>query len=192
MELKFTPGSHAYELSGRQIPSVTQTIALATDASHFTDDCRWRGSAVHAATQYLDEGCLDWDSVEPGHQGYVRAWERCKAETGMVIEGIEEMFWHQTPGGPYAGQRDRRIRIGQSRGVLDLKTGALYPQTALQTAAYTAPLDSPRAYRRFAVRLKPDGTYTIKEYPVAEYMRDWNRFLVLLSAWQIRREFISH
>jgi hypothetical protein len=161
-------------------------LSLVTDTQWFTDDCRWRGSAVHAACQYLDEGCLDWDSVLPEHEGYVRAWERAMRECCFVWDGVEEELYHTQY--QYAGRRDRRGRIGQSRVVADIKTGALYPQTAMQLAAYVAPLESPRSHRRFAVRLKPDGTYTVKEYPVAEFGRDWNNFLILLSAWRIKRE----
>jgi hypothetical protein len=190
MNLTFNSTRHEYRVNGVIVPSVTQVLSLVTDATWFTDDCRWRGSAVHAACQYLDEGDLDWATVEPEHEGYVRAWERAVRECGFVWDGIEEELYH--PQHQYAGRRDRRGRIGQSRVVVDLKTSAtLAPQTAMQLAAYVAPLESPRAYRRFAVRLKPDGTYTVKEYPVAEYGRDWNNFLVLLAAWRLRREYIK-
>ena len=126
---------------------------------------RWmkRGAAVHKATYYLDTVGLDWTSLSmPGYmniEGYVRAWEKAKKEAGITIRESEYPIVNGRHG--YCGTPDRIVKIGRKLGILDIKTGAPSPYTALQTAAYAEPLG---LKYRWACHLRDDGNYRLEEY----------------------------
>ena len=72
IEFTFDPERHLYVVEGRPVPSVTQVLhsaGLAADYSMVPPDVLERkrivGQYVHKATQYLDEGCLDLETVDP-------------------------------------------------------------------------------------------------------------------------------
>ena len=87
----FDPITHTFRINGVPVPSVTQALKAADiiDDRFYTDEARERGIAVHAACHYLDEECLDWETVAPEIVPYVEAYQRFKDESGSVPALIE-------------------------------------------------------------------------------------------------------
>jgi hypothetical protein len=177
----FNPENHTYEDG---LPSVTQVLTeaglLCTDFC--TEEGRQRGSAVHTACHYYDEGDLDLESVDPSIQGYLEAYIKWRTDTGNRPDWIETPIRSQA----YAGIPDR-IMILRPRALWDLKSGPYQHWHRLQAAAYVNMLDDPWSYSRFGLYLRTDGTYSIKEFPKSEYARDLNTFLSCLNIYNWRK-----
>lgn len=184
--------SHVYRLGQSVIPSVTQIIEAArlVDFSAVPDavleNAQWRGSAIHAACWYEDERALDETTVLPEHLGYLAAWRKFKSESGFRPMAIEESRRHDLY--LYAGTPDRSGDIGPSVAVVDLKSGPLQPAVAIQLAAYAHLYPHPSIYRRIAVRLKADGTYSGTEFERRELQRDFAVFSSALTVFNWRKE----
>jgi hypothetical protein len=190
--IEFDAQANCYRVGGQPYPRVTAILEATglVDYSRVPEqkiaDAQWRGSAVHLACQYLDEGTLDWSSVEPEHLPYVRAWQRFRDESGFDVEAAEQMVCSRAG---YAGRLDRRGRLRDgSLAVLDLKTGSVMPATRLQLAAYVMCLDQPYAYSRHAVRLTPEGRFSVTTYLKRELAADFAVFLHALGVYCWRKE----
>lgn len=164
--------THEYFLDGKRLVSVTEAIRESglSDFSNINHDvlkhAQERGIAVHRATHYLDEGDLDWATVSPEIEPYVRAWERFKADTGVIINETEQPLYHATMG--FAGTPDRIIQLNGQAGTLDIKTYDPDNTTGMQLAGYSYLRFGPqRVYntpKRWGLWLKNDGRYSLKEY----------------------------
>lgn len=164
------------------LPRVTWILQEAglIDTTWYTEEACNRGTLVHLACQYLDEEALDWDTVDPSIEGYVRAYGKWRHDSGnRAAQWIECPM--QDPKGLYRGTADR-ILADRPRAILDVKTGPRQKWIALQLAAYVNMMDDPYSYRRFSLHLRQDGTYDVVEYPRAEYSRD---LVVFMSALNI-------
>lgn len=169
------------------LPRVTGILAAAglIDTQWFTENACDRGTAVHRACQYFDEGALDWSTVGPEIEGYVRAYGQWRQDSGLTMEGWIECPM-KDPRGLYCGTADR-ILTARPRWLVDLKTGGHFPWHALQLAAYVNMLPDPYSYRRLTVYLAADGKYTVKEYPRAEYAADLAVFMSALNVANFKR-----
>lgn len=186
--LQFDPKKHQYSVSGRVLPSVTQILKAAglIDYSMIPQDvlraAAWRGTAVHQALQFMDDGELDESSVPPELAGYIEAARRFYAESGFEVAHNEFRDYHRTY--LYAGTMDRTGTFPDgSLAIVDWKTGLVMPGHGLQLVAYANLLSRPRAYRRIALKLNDDGTYRVHEYPPQNFERDWAVFLSGLACF---------
>ena len=166
----FNPATHTYtDATGKPLLSVTTILKLAglIDDRWFTEEACWRGSCVHAACEYDDKGTLDESSVDLGAWGYLVAWRKCKQALGIVgFTSIEKPMMCATL--QFAGTPDRRGRRGSRRFVIDIKTGSHEPWHELQLAGYAEFDYCPEAVDRIVVRLKEDGSYSMK------MCKDWH------------------
>ena len=189
-EIEFDEAAHTYKVEGRELISVTQVLDECGLVSPFCkgEEYRTRGQAVHMACQFSDEGELDWETVRPEWIGYVQAWEKFKNETGFQVLLSEHKVAHLTYG--YAGRLDRQgiFNAKKRDTIVDIKTGAIQPETALQLAAYGEAYLPGKLWDRVAVGLKPDGNYSLKVYPPAEFQADLHDFLACLrvAVWKRR------
>lgn len=172
-----------------ELPRVTDILKEANliDTTYMDEHGRDRGSAVHLACQYLDEGDLDVSSLDPELEGYVRSYDAWKRDSHS--EGAQRIECPlQDPCGLYRGTPDR-ILIVRPRKLIDLKTGAPQAWVALQLAAYVNMLPDPYSYERQALYLSPDGTYSVKQFPKAEYATDLAVFMSALNIvnWKRRK-----
>jgi hypothetical protein len=182
-ELLFDPVEHAYTVSGRRVPSVTQTLAPLVDYSMVPKDtlerARLLGQAVHRMTELFDLDDLDMNDLADELKPYLTAWIKFRAETGFVPETIEKRLYHPTL--RYAGTPDRSGLIRGRRAVIDIKKMlTLGPVIGLQLAAYKelfekngTPIED-----RYALGLRADGTYRLHPYTDKG---DWPVFLSLLT-----------
>lgn len=183
------PDGDTYKINGRDFSRVT---AVLRDTGLYcydwgTEEARERGRRVHLAAEFLDEGTLDWRSVDDEDEPFVRAWERFKKETKFEVcvddhgPVIERQVVCTLYG--YAGTMDRMGRCdGGRETVVDLKSsesGVISPNVGLQLAAYGFAYDPKRAFDRVAVVLQPER-YTVKWFPVGDYYSDAHDFLAAM------------
>lgn len=214
--LQYIEDGHRYLLDGRPIPSNTQALkaeGLINDM-FYTPDGRDRGINVHTACWYLDDGSLDWDSVSPDEKGYVKAFERFRLETEWKTDFNELPVW----GSPGFGTRLDLIGRGmfqvngvflRRRAVIDIKSGSVPNWVELQLAGQSLAVKEriqtqdeewthhieyenghPYPELRFALQLKKDGKYRLKEYtnPNAE---DVFRGLIHAYHWKERNGYFK-
>lgn len=185
--ISFDPKSHTYTLrNGEEIPSVTTVLDEMGLMPKFYSDAefyRARGSAVHKATQLLDEGKLG--RVDDRISGFIEAWKQFKYHSGAEMLMAERLMHCATH--RYAGTVDRLCVIKGKKVVIDLKCGEPAAAAALQTAAYARLLESHEGIKpegRLAVRLKEDGTYKAVEHNDPQ---DDRMFLYALSLYKWKK-----
>lgn len=192
-QLVFEPIGHTYMLQpeGSELPSVTTVLRESgiLDFSMIPQDvlqnAARRGTAVHEALALLDDEALDEETVGEEIHGYLMAYLRFKRESGFQPALIEHRSWH--PVHRYAGTLDRTGTIGNDNIVLDFKTGVMLPGYRLQLAAYQAFLPEPLRFRRVALQLRADGSYSVHEFPDREFRRDLSIFLGALAVVNFMR-----
>lgn len=166
--------------NSRNYPHVTAILAQAglVEKGWFKDYDLSRGSALHKAAQYLDEGTLDWESVDGVILGRLAAYQRFKDEVQPVILAIEEPVVNEDY--RYCGTLDRRLVIGGREGVLDIKGPSRAAWQALQVCLYAYTF--PRPMARWTLHLSDE------EYRLIEHKdrNDWNvaRAAITLAAWR--------
>ena len=190
--LHYDDATHVYTLDGAVLPHVTEILEAAgfVDYSQVPesvlDAAKWRGSATHDACWFDDEGDLDESTLAEEVRPRLAAWRQVRDL--FIFTAREKSVYH--PVYRYACTPDRVGRVANdlSRTVVEIKTCAHQPAAAIQLAAQAMCFDRGPSYRRFAARLKPDGSYDLKEYPLCDLRRDYHCFLAALSCWRWRKE----
>ena len=180
MKVEFDPEKHLYTVDGEPFPSVTQVLLSEgfVDTQWFTDYGRERGSLAHLCIHYEDTGELDEATVDPALAPYLAAYRRFKRESGFVVSSSEVPL--ANPVYRFAGTPDKFGTFRDAEcALLDVKTGAMPPWAAIQTAAYELLKGSP--YKRFGLQLKADGSY--KLHPFKD-RQDKQIFLSTLAVYQ--------
>jgi hypothetical protein len=181
----FDEETHTYRIDGRIIPGVSDILSAAsighsdtTDSGYEVDAdvmdyARDRGSDVHLACQLLDEGDLDWESLDEEIEPYVVGYEQWKEETGFVPDMIEQILYNEAD--DYCGTMDRAGWIGDERVVVDIKTGSLKPWHRIQAAAYAACLPTRGIWPlRIILRLKATGKKFFTPYRFLPETAEWD------------------
>ncbi|HDR9165924.1 TPA: hypothetical protein QDB28_006405 [Burkholderia vietnamiensis] len=195
IQMRFDEATHTYWLGERKVPGVTSILSPLYDFSFIREEVLARkaalGHAVHFACELLDQDDLDWSGISAEALPYIEAYAQFKLDTRFVPHAIERRVLHATH--VYAGTLDRTGLIYDDPSLLDLKCVAqLSPATGVQTAAYLEGLKSegdafehPMPQKRYALQLKPNGKYVLKEY---REPTDWPTFLALktIMAWNQR------
>lgn len=185
--LTFDPAKHEYRFHGVVVPSVTQVLRPMMDLDHVEPDLLRRasafGTAVHAACELDDNKQLDESALDAVLMPYLHGWRKFSREHGCAWDAIESRVFHPTM--RYAGTLDRFGFCDGFRSIVDIKSGtALYPSVGIQLSAYAHAhaqgIGQPSmagVYRRYAVRLFPDG-YELKQYTDPT---DWSVFASLIT-----------
>lgn len=178
--LTFDEATHVYRENGIWRPSNTQILRAEGyyDTRWFTQESRDRGSAVHLAIQLLEEGRLDWATVDEVVLPYVRAYEAFRNEMDFVPIFIEAMGCH--PIYLYAGRPDVvGILNDNELTIPDYKTGVRQDWMALQLAGYAELLPYLQGYdealieygeilkqrpHRYTIELNKRKRYHLHEY----------------------------
>lgn len=180
----FNADDHSYRTpDGARLTSVTQALVQAgiIDTTWYSEAAAWRGSVVHRCCELWDKGKLVESSVDPEAMGYLDAWREASYALGIQPVAVEVPSFHPQFG--YAGTPD----VVTNDGVFDRKTGALAPWHGLQLAAYAHLGDNPKAKRRVAVQLKPNGRYSVKMFKPQDMPTDWAVFQSALNVakWKV-------
>jgi hypothetical protein len=176
--IKFDPASHTYTVDGVRYPSVTQIISdmgLYGDTSYFTEYCRERGLFVHKIIQYHLSGELDEATIDPALRGYFEAWLKFQREASYVSDACEKVMASDSY--RFAGTVDHVGHLNGHPCLIDTKTGAMSPATALQLAGYEVLVKQP-GIKRFGLQLTAEGNYKLREF---NDRQDRNIFLAALA-----------
>lgn len=175
MHSEFPPAAESW-------PHVTEVLSRAglIETEWFRSFDLARGSALHAATHYLDEGDLDWKTVDPVISGRLRSYQQFLSDLRPENLLVEERVHH--PLYRYQGRLDRLVCIGGRHGVLDLKGPSKAAWQGLQLAAYAACFGVPLA--RWSLHLS-DERYLLVEH---RERTDWGVFTAALSVVSWRKK----
>lgn len=170
---RYEDESHTYWQGKTRLLGVSEIIKAAGLKSfdgipeETLERARQRGKAVHDAIRYLIEGDLEWASVSPEIEPYVRAWECFQNDMGSSFAIVE----HETP--VYrsdigaAVTPDLIFRINGDEGILDFKTYKPDAVTGVQTAGYKEIKYGGalgQCTRRWGLWLKNTGKYSLTEF----------------------------
>jgi hypothetical protein len=197
--LRFEAADHRYFLdpSGEEIPGVTRVLEDCglVDWSMVPRDvlliAQERGTAVHHALHYLDDGELDQDTLDEQLHGYVMAYLAFKNQCRFTPHLVEHRLVSLTH--RFAGTLDRTGVLERKDGgfdpcIVDFKSGVVLPAHRIQLAAYQSALPDARQYRRITLALRADGTYRVHEYDGKDYGRDLNVFHAATALWHWKRD----
>lgn len=163
--LRFEKEGHRYHLGERELISVTTVLAEAglVDDRFYTEEAAQRGTYVHLALELLDQGKLSDEAIEPAYRPYILAYQRFCELTWPVWSHLEHRLYDDVLG--YAGTLDRAgvLTSNGQKFVIDIKTGSVPRWAGLQTAAYRRCLPEPHTWKRAALQLKADGTFSLCE-----------------------------
>lgn len=173
--LLFYDDTHKYTVDGQEVPSVSEltrfiTREVYTDAPQFAvEGAAKRGTAVHKATQALDElGKVECeDDIVP----FVKAYVQFMKDIAPEWEKVE---WSVCNEKRYAGTVDRYGKMRDIPVILDIKTTASI--TGLHKVLYRAQLNLYRlavmkekpVEAMWVLQLKKDGTYKLHQVEVDE------------------------
>lgn len=180
-EIIFEEEAHTYTFRNKVYDSVTQVIKIAGLGADFSmvppDRLEWacqRGTFVHLATQYYDEGRLDMKSVHPALQGYVEAYIRFRSEKPITVIATERRMVNV----PFAlaGTPDLICWMNGVRCVIDKKTSQnMHKSMGLQTAGYMLLWNWEHTdkiiERRYGLRLEKTGRYKLVPHEDPEDVR---------------------
>lgn len=202
-EVIFDKEKHTYTYGDRKLPSVTQIInecGLGADFSSIaSSDLEWyakRGTMVHLACEYFDEGRLNWHSLDKRLVPYVESYQRFHER--YVEKVLESELIVSDRLARYAGTLDRIYRLKEplnfpdSRIVqIDIKSGQPHKNHGYQTAGYNICLDGDwiewdRHICRYGLYLnKRGGEPTLIHYPS---LRDFVVFESAVNIWYAKNE----
>lgn len=186
--LAFDEETHRYWLDDAEVPSVTTVLAGAglVDWTYCNEWARERGSLVHKAIHIELTSGLDWASVDELFHPYISAALAALQDMRCETKVSEGRVFSRLYG--YAGTLDWIGIVDGKLSLFDWKTGPTVPAYALQTAAYAdayAEETGQRVERRYAVRLKQDGTYCFEPFASRD---DIVNFRAALRVVQWKRE----
>lgn len=193
--LKFLPLTHTYTWNGVPVPSVTQALCEAgiVDTQWYTEYAARRGSEVHKAIHFYNDGDLDEESLDPVIVPYIEAYKCFLRDTGAKIISHERMVFNEIY--HYAGTYDVIMDISGKFYAVDFKTGCLQDWVGLQLAGYELVLANEYQWidGRMGLQLKPqEETSRSKPYKFREYkdMDDYQIFknAVSISHWKRRKK----
>lgn len=211
MEIQFDEAKHEYYSDGKRVPGVTEILSPITASGYskinpaVLEHAAMKGTLVHEWCEMYDYGCAD-ESVPSELAPYCAAyadfirdyrpkWEKIEeivAQYNMIDVGNDEYYEGKLVG-EYAGRLDRMGLLNDRYAIVDIKTIAA-PNTknhisvCCQTAAYAKAIGKPYiAYDRYALYLKPDGTYRLldcREYELKNGFSGSELFASLLTLYQ--------
>ena len=173
---------HVYAQDGIGYPSVTNILQKTgfIDTKWFTEYGRERGSCVHQIIHWHILGELDEGTVDPVLQPYLEAWKSFEKDTGYQSLYVEHSL--VSPEYGFAGTPDNIGILNENDAVVDLKSGSVSDWVGIQTAGYE--ILSGLKLHRFALQLKGDGKYILKEF---KDRNDINIFKSAMACYQWQR-----
>ena len=188
MDLTFEEETHTYRLNGELVPSVTQVIEAAGLKKPYHGDAWYgeRGTAVHRAAHLLEDGSLDWDTVDPRITGFLKAYDSFIREAAWKTIFSERRMCCASLG--FAGTMDKLGRMRRHDWVVDLKTGGRENWHPVQTSGYEIlasheGLAARGSIRRAALYLREDGTYYFEEHKETRDAQVF-RAALITAAWK--------
>lgn len=181
----FDEERHEYsDAAGNVVRSVTQIIGdyWPIDRSHYSEEPRARGTAIHAALEEIDKKKSSYSSYSMlPHFDYIEAWELFKADTGYQVEQTEQPFIYEEYS--YAGTVDRVGMMQRERVLIDIKTGGPADWHELQQGAYAAAMIGAdiNIDAIATVFLRPNGKYKYKKNSLDRALLGWGGLMTWIN-----------
>ncbi len=167
---------------------ITRALALSgvTDYSFVEEHDLWKGSEIHRIIEFAAKGTLDRKSVPHELLGYLTAHDSFIRETGFVGTHIEENVQCAKLG--IRGRIDRAGLMKGKNAIVEFKSGQIQPAVALQLCLGGHLLDASIWFHRYAVQLKADGSYTVKNFALMDWHADLSTALACcrVSQWKLK------
>ena len=197
--IEFEEANHDYRVLGEPCPSVTEVLSdmgCTGTTRFFKQHHRDRGSRAHSLVRQIawlrhPQSELEWDRScdYPDILPYGIAFDSWAEETGFEVIAAELPMWIDYP--RVAGTVDlvgilRKLK-GSPVGVVDCKSGGVYPSVELQTAAYAKMAEKHlglKDLKRYSLMLTPDGRFKFRE---CANPSDWRIFMGLCEGWHWRK-----
>lgn len=165
--------------------SVSQVLQVITgdDGSRYIAGAAERGQELHLIFAFMighHIGKCERPAIPDQYRGYAEAMQQWITHANPSPTALEESLAHPTL--PYAGTPDFVGTLGNTFGVLDLKTGQPQRSHAIQVCAYQKLLN--RAATQWILYIDPDGGF--KQVTVKPSARDWAVFQNGLAILQWR------
>jgi hypothetical protein len=194
--IELDPETHTYYVDGIEQIGVTKILKLAglIDDRWYTEYGRWRGSAVHKACHYFDEGDIDRRTLDPAIKPFVADWKDFRERTGFTPTVIEKACYSSLHN--FCGTPDRvgyfsLWQKGEEPTVLaDIKaypSGQVPAWVRYQLAGYGYLIDPGRIFHRFAIVLTGKGP-TVESYDMEDYVEDVNDFLACIRVARLKEK----
>lgn len=167
--LTFDPDKHEFRYRKKIIPSVTQIIKVAGGYQRRNERAMLRGTNVHLATRYYDEGTIKDAKIGKGIEGYLDAYVKFRREHDFIFIEIEQPVFHKDY--LYAGIPDRHGFYKSRECLLSIKSGMPIPNDILQEAGYVLTYADHHKFDLWAVYLKPSGDYKLDNIKDASAMQ---------------------
>lgn len=191
MKIQFDEAKHEYYCDGKRVPGVTEILSPITAGGYskinpaVLEHAAMKGTLVHEWCEMYDYGCAD-ESVPSELAPYCAAYADFIRDYRPKWEKIEEIVAHKDW---FAGRLDRLGKIDGERAVVDIKTISspttkTHISVCCQTAAYALAIDEENDFGRYALYLKPDGSYRLfdcREFEKKNYFSGKGMFFRLLS-----------
>lgn len=132
--LRFDPAEHKYFVGEKKLPSVTTILKGPSAFYRNAEEARRRGSLVHALSVMLDRKTLGIEEVPSELRPYLDAWISFVATEEFVVSEAECLGMDKAK--RYAGTLDRLGSIGDTRWIVDIKTGSRAAWHDLQLGGY--------------------------------------------------------
>lgn len=185
-EPDFDLKTHTYHTpEGIECPSVTSILKMELGSFQYGDNYyAQRGTAIHQACQYYDEGDLDEQSLDPLIKPYLESYKNFLKEIKIKILQNEMKRYH--PKYLYAGTLDKIADLEGKKILIDIKTGGKHIQYKWQTAAYAEMVkDELGKVERYLLYLAPDKYI----FEPQTGKNDFQEFLALFAAFQIKKNY---
>lgn len=168
--------------------SVTELLVAENfiDDTWFDEYSRTRGSYIHKAIHLYDIGDLDEENLDPVIVPYLGAWKKFLKESKFEVIDSEVRLYSETY--RLTGMPDKVGLLNGKPTILDNKSGAIAPWTALQLAFYELLSGSP--HKRVAVQLKPNGKYRLA--PEFKDRSDRGTVLSILNVYRWKKNNLAY
>jgi hypothetical protein len=165
-------------------PSVTEILTSVglIDTSWFTPEAAERGTQVHLACRYLAEDRLDWTTLDPRIEPYVRSYEKFLTSTGCKARSVEQSGYCEIR--RYCGSWD--VVFGY---LADLKTGSYEPWHRAQVGGYQLLPGHQRVSRLATIYLQADGSIAKVRFHPAYICEA--EFLCALSFYRLKEQYLG-
>lgn len=192
--LTFDPVEHRYFFDGVRVPNVTSVLDALTDFSRVPpgvlEHARQEGTAIHKTIELYCGQDLAEDHLPQWLQPRLAAFKKFELETGFICKGSERRVFHATH--RYAGTEDLEgamPKLHADESIIDIKRSFFAGATiGLQLAAYLEARNAerrkeklPKIKRRYALQLRDDGTFRMREF---DNPADFTVFVGLLNTYR--------
>jgi hypothetical protein len=164
-------------------PSVTEILTSVglIDTSWFTPESAARGTQVHLACRYLAEDRLDWATLDPRIEPYVRSYEKFINLSSATVASVEQSGYCERR--KYCGTWDVVFNY-----VADLKTGQPEKWHRAQLGGYSLLISAPSNVKRLAtIYLQADGSIAKARFHPAYICEA--EFLCALSFYRLKEQY---